>query len=139
MVAAGVARAQTYDISWYKIAGGGGTSSNGNFSVTGTIGQPDAGSMAGGNFSLTGGFWAIIATVATPGSPPLLISVPSPNHVAISWSAAATGFIPQQNSSLANTNGWTAVNTNTFPITTSGGTNSITLPISGNLFFRLAN
>ena len=50
---------QSYSIDWYKIAGGGGTSTNGQYAVTGTIGQPDAGgAMAGGNYSLTGGFWA---------------------------------------------------------------------------------
>jgi hypothetical protein len=136
---ASVAQAQSYSIPWYKIAGGGGTSTNGNFSVTGTIGQPDAGSMSGGAYSLTGGFWAIIATVQTPGTPLLSITIPSPGHVAISWSAAIAGFVPQQNSNLANTNGWSAVNTNTFPISTSGGINTVTLPISGNLYFRLVN
>ena len=35
--------AQQYSIGWYKISGGGGTSSNGQYSVSGTIGQHDAG------------------------------------------------------------------------------------------------
>ena len=34
---------QQYSIGWYKIAGGGGASSGGVYSVNGTIGQPDAG------------------------------------------------------------------------------------------------
>ena len=56
------ALAQSYNIDWYKIAGGGGTSTGGVYTVTGTIGQPDAsGAMTGGNYSLTGGFWAIYA------------------------------------------------------------------------------
>ena len=46
-----------YDLSWSTIDGGGGTSSNGNFVLSGTIGQPDAGEMAGGDYVLTGGFW----------------------------------------------------------------------------------
>ncbi|HUC85210.1 MAG TPA: hypothetical protein VL970_08465, partial [Candidatus Acidoferrales bacterium] len=59
--------AQSYSIDWFKIAGGGGTSSNGQFSVSGTIGQPDAGGpLTGGSFSLAGGFWALYA-VQTPG------------------------------------------------------------------------
>src|SRR5208282_5324928 len=67
--------AQPYTITSYKIAGGGGTSSNGQFSVSGTIGQQDAGGpMAGGNYSLTGGFWALISVVQTPGAPTLYIS-----------------------------------------------------------------
>ena len=32
-------------------------SSGGSYEVSGTIGQPDGGTMAGGPFDLTGGFW----------------------------------------------------------------------------------
>ncbi|HWN96366.1 MAG TPA: hypothetical protein VNT99_15150, partial [Methylomirabilota bacterium] len=52
------ARAQSYSIDWFTIDGGGGTSTGGVYSVSGTIGQPDAGTMSGGNYSLAGGFWA---------------------------------------------------------------------------------
>src|ERR1017187_6229082 len=62
-------RAQKYLIDWYKVSGGGGTSTGGVFSVTGTIGQHDAGGpMTGGSYSLTGGFWALYA-VQTLGAP----------------------------------------------------------------------
>ena len=37
------APAQQYSIDWYKIAGGGGTSTGGTYAVSGTIGQHDAG------------------------------------------------------------------------------------------------
>jgi hypothetical protein len=49
-----------YDLSWNTFDGGGGTSTGGSFSLTGTIGQHDAGpsgGMTGGTYSLTGGFW----------------------------------------------------------------------------------
>jgi hypothetical protein len=50
--------AQEYDLSWYTIDGGGVVrSTGGDFELSGTIGQPDAGIMAGGEFELTGGFW----------------------------------------------------------------------------------
>ncbi len=49
--------AQNFDVSWYTIDGGGGTSAGSGFAVTGTIGQPDAGVMAGGGFEIKGGFW----------------------------------------------------------------------------------
>lgn len=50
--------AQPFAIDWYTIDGGGGTSTGGSFTLSGTIGQPDAGpTMTGGNFALTGGFW----------------------------------------------------------------------------------
>jgi hypothetical protein len=46
------AYAQSYSVDWYKIAGGGGTSTGGVYSVSGTIGQPDASSaMSGGNYT----------------------------------------------------------------------------------------
>lgn len=47
-----------YDLTWHTIDGGGGTSTSGGFTLSGTIGQPDAGTMSGGGFQLAGGFWA---------------------------------------------------------------------------------
>ena len=54
------ALAQTFDLGWHTIDGGGGMfSTGGGFELGGTIGQPDANplTMAGGGFSLIGGFW----------------------------------------------------------------------------------
>ena len=57
----------TFDLSWYTIDGGGEMfSTGGDFELSGTIGQPDAGDpMTGGDFELTGGFWAIGSTSST--------------------------------------------------------------------------
>jgi len=49
--------AASYDLSWYTVDAGGGTSSNGTYTLDGTIGQPDAGTMSNGSYSLIGGFW----------------------------------------------------------------------------------
>jgi len=124
---------QHYAIDWHKIAGGGGTSTGGVYAVAGTIGQHDAGGpMQGGNYSVTGGFWSFIATVPTPGLPNLTISR-SANGVTISWPDTGS-YILLQNSNLA-TGNWT---TNTSPISTANGINSITIsPPVGKLFFRL--
>lgn len=47
-----------YDLTWHTIDGGGVMrSTGGDFELSGTIGQHDAGRMAGGGFELTGGFW----------------------------------------------------------------------------------
>ena len=47
-----------YDLSWWTADGGGGTSSGGNYSLSGTIGQPDAGPvLSGPGYRLSGGFW----------------------------------------------------------------------------------
>ena len=85
------ASAQSYTIDWYKIAGGGGTSTGGTYTVSGTIGQPDAsGAMSGGNYSVTGGFWALIQVVQTPGAPTLYISQ-SGNSVTLYWQTSLAG------------------------------------------------
>ena len=55
---ASMAAGQQFEITRQTIDGGGAmNSTGGNFELSGTIGQPDAGIMAGGSFELTGGFW----------------------------------------------------------------------------------
>ena len=46
------------DLSWSTIDGGGGSSSGGGYSLSGTIGQPDAGVLSGAWYTLNGGFWS---------------------------------------------------------------------------------
>lgn len=46
-----------YSLDWFTVDGGGGTSSGGSYSVSGTVGQPDAGALSGGSYTLQGGFW----------------------------------------------------------------------------------
>jgi hypothetical protein len=132
--------AQPYSVDWYKVSGGGGTSTNGQFSLSGTIGQPDAsGAMSGGSYSLTGGFWAFYA-VQTTGLPMLFIIPSGANSAMIFWADPATNtYALQENSNLANTAAW---NTSTDAITSANGTNSVTVipPATGGaggMFFRL--
>ena len=61
-----IAHADDYEIDWYTIDGGGGTSTGGNFELSGTIGQPDAGAMAGADFELAGGFWPAAGETGSP-------------------------------------------------------------------------
>jgi hypothetical protein len=131
-------RAQNYSVDWYKISGGGGTSSGGTYQVSGTIGQPDAsasGALNGGNFSLTGGFWSLQA-LQTPGAPLLSIQITSTTTAVVSWPSPSTGFNLQVNTNLPTTN-WTA------PIETvqDNGTNKFIIvnPLAGNCFYRLKN
>jgi hypothetical protein len=50
--------AGSYDLSWWTVDGGGGTSSGNGYTLNGTLGQPDAGTVAsGGGYTLAGGFW----------------------------------------------------------------------------------
>ena len=123
------ASGQSYSIDWYKVAGGGGTSTGGVYSVSGTIGQPDAsGAMTGGNYSLTGGFWSLYA-VQTPGAPLLTITY-SGNQAIVSWPPSATGWTLQTNNNLA-MGSWGNYLGN---VVNNSATNS---PPKGNLFFRL--
>jgi len=125
------AHAQSYSIDWYKIAGGGGTSTGGTYQVSGTIGQPDAsGAVTGGNYSLTGGFWALYA-VQAPGAPLLTITYFG-NQAIVSWPPSVTGWTLQTNANLATPTWGNYLGT----IVNNSVTNS---PPKGNLFFRLAN
>lgn len=55
-----------YDLSWFTIDCGGGTSTNGLFFLSGTSGQPDAGRMTGAPFfSLVGGYWGAAGAAPT--------------------------------------------------------------------------
>jgi hypothetical protein len=130
------AGAQNYAIDWYKVAGGGGISTNGLYAVSGTIGQHDAGGpMNGGNYSLTGGFWSLYA-VQTPGAPALRISLTSSNTAIVSWPSPSTGWNLQQNTDLSTTN-WTTPS----ETVNDNGTNRfiVVSPPVGKRFFRLLN
>ncbi|MDB6124376.1 MAG: hypothetical protein JWQ71_3369 [Pedosphaera sp.] len=127
-------QAQNYDISWYSIDGGGGTSTGGVYSISGTIGQPDAGKLTGGTYTIDGGFWGIIAAVQTPGAPLLTITPAGPS-VIISWPASVTGFTLQQDADLNTPNAWSTVATS---VVVTNGLNTVTVPATfGNKFFRL--
>ena len=125
--------AQSFSIDWHTIAGGGGTSAGGSYSVSGTIGQPDAGAMSGGVYSLTGGFWSIEA-VQVPGAPLLTVRRTETNTVVISWPSPSTGFSLRQNADL-NAAIWATPS----EAVTDNGTNKFILvnPPPGSRYYRL--
>jgi hypothetical protein len=123
--------AQQYSIDWYKVAGGGGTSSGGNYSLSGTIGQPDAsGALTGGGYALTGGFWSLFA-VQTPGAPLLTITYFG-NQAVVSWPVSVTGYTLQTNNNLA-AGTW---GNYSGAVVNNAVTNA---PPKGNLFYRLTH
>lgn len=125
-----------YSIDWFTVDGGGGTSTGGVYSVTGTIGQPDASPqpLQGGPYSVTGGFWSLYA-VQTSGAPRLSIFRTSTNTVVVSWPAPADGWTLQQNLNLSTTNWVTPAES-----INSDGTNKfiVVTPPQGNRYYRLA-
>jgi hypothetical protein len=125
-----------YSIDWHKIAGGGGTSTGGVYSVSGTIGQPEAGGpMTGGNYAVNGGFWALQA-IQTPDAPILSIWLTATNSAMVYWPSPSTGFLPQVNTNLNSPN-WIAP---AEAIQDDGTTKYIIVnPPAGQRYYRLKN
>jgi hypothetical protein len=122
--------AQSYSIDWFKISGGGDTGAGGNYQISGTIGQSEAGAtLSGGRFAMTGGFWSPISVVQTPGAPQLSITYAATQAI-VSWPLAAIGWILQTNDNLATPTWGNYLG----PVNNNSATNS--LP-SATLFFRL--
>lgn len=60
-----------FSIPWWTVDGGGGQSSGGSYSVMGTLGQPDTGTMSGGQYSVNGGFWNAEGVISPTPLPPV--------------------------------------------------------------------
>jgi hypothetical protein len=134
-LAVSAVQAQNFTVNWSTIDGGGGTSTGGVYSVTGTIGQPDAGRMSEGNFTLDGGFWGLVAAVQTPGAPWLTITLNSQlSTLTVSWPLSETSWQLQATTNLVTAGSvWTACS-----YQTNGATccRIESLP-AGNRFYRL--
>jgi hypothetical protein len=126
--------AQNFAIDWFKIAGGGGTSTGGVYALSGTIGQPDAGVLSGGSYTLVGGFWGVLAAIQVEGAPRLSVRLTGTNIVWVAWPASSATFQLQENADL-NTTNW--VNVATPPVTAGGQKQVPVSPPRGNRFYRL--
>ena len=135
LLARGLACAQNFAIDWFTIDGGGGTSSGGAYSLSGTIGQPDAGRMSGGGYTLEGGFWSADSLLQTPGAP-LLTATLSSQAVVISWPLPATDWVLDQSDEPTTPSlSWRQV---LFPYTTNATHISVTIPgPAGTRLYRL--
>ena len=126
---------QNYTIDWFTIDGGGGTSTGGVYSVSGTIGQPDAGRLTGASYAIDGGFWGFVGAVQTAGAPLLTIERVGVN-VHVFWPQPATGYLLDQTTALGGPpSSWLQV---AFPYQTNASHISITTPAPvGTKFYRL--
>lgn len=118
-----------YSIPWWRVAGGGGTSTGGPFSITGTIGQFEAGGpMSFNQFSMSGGFWALPVAVQVAGAPTLNIAKTVPGFAMVWWTPPSTNWVLQETVSLTGT--WSNAPT--------GWTNPVTVPtLPPRKFYRL--
>lgn len=122
-----IAAMAQYTINWSTIDGGGGTSSGGDFTMRGTIGQPDAANMDGGDFVIHGGFWVPQAVQVEDG-PWLYIVSEGGTNVVVSWNPDIPGWILQEAPNLQ-TN-WTD--------SVSGSANPVSIPATeAARFYRL--
>jgi len=98
-----------FNITWLTIDGGGGTSVGGPFTVSGTIGQPDAmPPLTGGAFKLEPGFWSGVTVRQTAGATTLKIELIGGGLAALSWPVDATGFTLEETSNVAQSDSWVA-------------------------------
>ncbi|HOW68719.1 MAG TPA: hypothetical protein P5186_27825 [Candidatus Paceibacterota bacterium] len=115
-----------YSIDWSTIDGGGSTSAGGQYVLSGTIGQPDAGAMSGGTFTLNGGFWPGLIVPQTGEAPALFIEL-SGDLVILSWTPATDGFRLETTTDLVE---------GTWIVAPAG--NPVTIPLIGpTRFYRL--
>ncbi len=97
ILAASAAHGQ-YELSWYTIDGGGGRSSGGQYTLLGTIGQPDAAYSAGGDYELLGGF--------LPGGPLCFVNFDHFARFAQYWLETGTGMPADLYEDLNNKVNW---------------------------------
>ena len=126
----------SYNLDWFSIDSGGGSSTGGVFAVTGTVGQPDAGRMSGGSFALNGGFWGLIAVTPTPGAPPLSITL-SNGAVTVAWPRSVEGCSLEWTATLeGNPLSWQTVPSSQYQTNATAISVTIALPV-GQRFYRL--
>ncbi|MCB1098556.1 MAG: hypothetical protein KDN22_23490 [Verrucomicrobiae bacterium] len=136
MAAGNTSQAQQYAIEKYTIDSGGGTSSGGTYSVTGTIGQPDAsGVSSSGKYTVSGGYWGgLLTIIPTTGAPELTITPSGKTSVKLTWKDPDDAWVLSTTSSLK-TGDWKA---STFPMTQNGAKRSATVALPASpTFFRL--
>src|SRR6188474_2060715 len=55
-----------YRLDWFSLDAGGAQSTGGDFTLSGTLGQSDAGAQSGGDYQMIGGFWAVTLSPHEP-------------------------------------------------------------------------
>ncbi len=121
-------------IDWYTMDGGGGTSTGGVYAISGTIGQPDAGTsaMQGGNIALQGGFWALIGVLQTEGAPLLRIVNNYDGTATLLWAVDGSDGFQLRVATDLRTQDWADVPTAPSVV---GDDYKVTVPVEGTRRF----
>jgi hypothetical protein len=136
LIGGGRVHAQDFSIDFGLAGGGGGSSFGGDFELSATIGQPEAGDMIAGDFAIIAGFWNIVTTFETPGAPSLSVSLAG-DSIIISWpDNGSAGFVLEETPALADSSRpWMPVDA--LP-EVSDGVKTVHLRLApGNHFYRL--
>jgi uncharacterized repeat protein (TIGR01451 family) len=152
LLAAKPVLAQSYEIPWWTVDGGGVTfATGGPYSLGATAGQHDAsGALAGGTFSLVGGFWAgggvMLADLATTKTDGQATAVPG---LPITYTIVATNVGPSSASGATVTDvvptailgaTWTCVGAGGGTCTASGSgsiNDTVILPMGATVTYTL--
>jgi hypothetical protein len=89
---------QGFSLESFTIGGGGGASTGGEFSMTGSVGEPATGPLSGGDFTVEGGFWAVVSQVTVPD---LTVRLLSNGTVQICWPSSGAQFTLQETITLS--------------------------------------
>jgi hypothetical protein len=124
----------SYDLEWSTIDSGGGTSSGGRYSLTGVIGQPDAGQLTGGDFTLEGGFLCELGIPVNDNGPLLKIRrAAALGFAELYWPVEVKGFTLEATTDLSNVP-WGLMEGEGIDSSTE---HVVTVPIIANRYFRL--
>lgn len=127
--------AQSLTVDRFVLSTGGGTTTNTQFNLTGTLAQPDATpALTSSRYTVEGGFWSTAIAVQTPGAPLLTITRLGSTAV-LSWELGYPGFIVEVSDSLFG--GWQPLGITPTP---SGIVNTVTVgltPTPTMRFYRL--
>jgi hypothetical protein len=123
-----------YSVDWITVDGGGGTTSDGVYEISGTIGQPDAGIIVVADYVVEGGFWSDLEAVAVPDEPWLTIERVALSSARVSWPAPSTGYVLQECVELRSGQ-W--VNVSVTPQMVNGRNQVVITPLAGQRFYRL--
>ena len=127
-----------FEITKSTIDAGGASTPGPRFSLTGTVGQPDAAprfAPADNRFAVEPGFWPGGTVVPTPGAPELTMRPGAARDTAIlAWPVTANGYILQESPDLA-PGSWTNVR---IAVVDKDSEHTVTYPMGAQRrFFRL--